>query len=156
MKKMTVAQVMTRRMLTVEPDWSVDQLMKFFADHSISGAPVVEGDKPIGVVSLTDIARNGALPENASEETPNYYRQGLDRVVASEEMSHFHLEAESQTSVRDIMTRVVFAVEEDATVQEVAEMMITGRIHRVFVRSAGKLVGVVTSMDLLPLVRDMP
>jgi signal-transduction protein with cAMP-binding, CBS, and nucleotidyltransferase domain len=33
--------------------------------------------------------------------------------------------------------------------------MITGRIHRVFVKSNGKMIGIITSMDLLPLVRDL-
>jgi CBS domain-containing protein len=57
--------------------------------------------------------------------------------------------------VGDIMTPLVFSVAEDATVQEVAAAMITGRIHRVFVTRAGALVGIISAMDLLPLVRDM-
>jgi CBS domain-containing protein len=52
------------------------------------------------------------------------------------------------------MTGVVFSVDEDATVEEVANMMVTGRIHRVFVTRAGKIVGVISSLDLLPLVVD--
>jgi signal-transduction protein with cAMP-binding, CBS, and nucleotidyltransferase domain len=34
--------------------------------------------------------------------------------------------------------------------------MITGRIHRVFVKKDDRLTGVVTTMDLLPLLRDIP
>lgn len=70
-------------------------------------------------------------------------------------MGRFHVDADAQTTVRDIMTPVVFAVEESASVQEVAAMMTTGRIHRVFVNRDGKMTGIISSMDLLPIIRDM-
>ncbi len=156
MKKKTAADVMTKTIATVEPDWPVDRLMNYLSDKSISGAPVVTADgEPIGVVSLMDIARNGAVAERADSKVSGYYKESLERHVAREEVERFHADSEAQTTVRDIMTPVVFAVEEDATVQEIAEMMITGRIHRVFVQRDGKMAGVISSMDLLPLVRDM-
>lgn len=155
-KKVTAAQVMTRDVLTVNADWSVERLVEFFADHSISGAPVVsDASKPIGVVSLTDVARTGALGERSNGEVPAFYRNELAKIAARDELRGMHVATESQTTVGDIMTPMVFSVDEDATVQEVAEAMITGRIHRVFVTRAGKLVGIVSAMDLLPLVRDM-
>ena len=152
----TAAQVMTREVLTVEADWPVERLVEFLTNHSISGAPVVSAArKPIGVVSLTDIARNGALGEHRTSETHGFYRNELSSKVARDEMRGLHVETESTTTVGDIMTPLVFSVAEDATVQEVAAAMITGRIHRVFVTRAGALVGIISAMDLLPLVRDM-
>jgi len=145
---------MTRDILAVQPDWSVDRLMEFLTNHGISGAPVVSDEHtPIGVVSHTDIVRNAAVTERSASDGLAYYRT-LENVVASEEVGRFHVERESQATVRDIMTPMVFAVEHDATVQEIAEMMITGKIHRVFVKHRGKLTGIITSMDLLPLLRD--
>ncbi len=152
--KLTASQVMTRDVLSVGLDWPMERLLDFLVDHSISGAPVVADDhRPVGVVSLTDVARNGALP--ASREVPAYYRAGLDRTMAREEMRAFHVDAPAETTVQDLMTPVVFSVEEDAPVQEVAEAMITGRIHRVFVTRKGKMIGVISAMDLLPIIRDM-
>ena len=159
MKKIiTAAQVMTRNVLAVAPEWSVGRLLEFLSDHAITGAPVVSDDQePIGVVSLTDVARNGTVVERARDaESHVFYRAGLDTFVDRADMKMMHVEAESTVTVREIMTPLVFAVEETTTVQEIAEMMITGRIHRVFVKNAGKMVGVITSMDLLPLVRDIP
>ena len=51
--------------------------------------------------------------------------------------------------------KVVRLLPEDASVQEVANAMVTGRIHRVLVTRAKKMVGIISSLDLLPLVRDM-
>jgi CBS domain-containing protein len=153
--KITASRIMTRNVLAVEPDWSVERLVQFLADHGISGAPVVSDSVPIGVVSLTDVARNGALGERKPPEVHAYYRQGLEKVVAREELAAFRIDVESQTTVRDIMTPVVFSVDENSTVQEVAHAMITGRIHRVLVTRAGKIVGIISAIDLVALVRDM-
>lgn len=154
--KKTAADVMTKDVATVDSDWPLDRLMTFLTDRAISGAPVVNAEgEPIGVVSLTDIARNGVTAEEAGEDATAYYAEGLARHVSREELGGFHADAGSATVVRDIMTPVVFAVEADATVQEVAETMATGRVHRVLVTRAGKMAGIISAMDLLPLVRDM-
>jgi predicted transcriptional regulator len=156
-KKITAAQVMTRNVKTVGPEWPLNRLLEFLTDNAITGAPVVnELDEPIGVVSLTDVARNGTVTEHArAAGAPIYYRQGLESALDRSDMKMLHVETESTVTVRDIMTPLVFAVDESTNVQEVAEMMITGRIHRVFVKSNGKMIGIITSMDLLPLVRDL-
>jgi CBS domain-containing protein len=156
-KKTIASDVMTSDVLTVAEDLPVNRLVELLIDHSISGAPVIARDgTPIGVVSLTDLARNGALIDGTPEaEAHAYYRQGLDRQVARGEMASLRVGAESSTTVRDIMTPVVFSVEVDTPVQEVADAMIRGRIHRVFVTRRGTMVGIISSMDLLPVVRDM-
>jgi CBS domain-containing protein len=73
--------------------------------------------------------------------------------VAAEEASTFHIEQESQAKVRDIMTPMVFAVAEDASVQEAADMMVKGRIHRLIVTRDSRIAGIVTALDLLDLLR---
>ena len=50
--------IMTRNVLTVSEEWTVPELARFLTNHSISGAPVTNGEgKLVGVVSVTDIAR---------------------------------------------------------------------------------------------------
>ncbi len=157
LKTLMASEVMTRGVLAVGPDWPVGRLVEFLTDHSISGAPVLGDDgTPLGVVSVTDVARSRNLVDTAgAEHAPAYFTRGIERAVAREELKNFHGEDDSETTVRDIMTPVVFSVEEGASVQEVADAMIRGRIHRVFITSRGKMVGVVSSLDLLPLIRDM-
>jgi CBS domain-containing protein len=157
MKNITASQVMTRDVLTVGASWPVDQLAEFLADHSISGAPVVsESGVPIGVVSLTDLARNGTLPDRNASLPHAYYSHGLEVILGRGEAASFRVLAASETTARDVMTGVVFSVDEETPVQEVANVMITGRIHRVLVTRGNKMVGIISSLDLLPLVRDLP
>jgi predicted transcriptional regulator len=154
-KTLTAADVMTRGVLAVRPDWSVDELVSFLTDNSISGAPVVGADEtPLGVVSVTDVARCREGVDLPVDRVPSYFTQGLERKIAREEARSYQTPEAAETMVQDIMTPMVFGVEESATVQEVADAMIRGRIHRVFVTNRGKMVGVISSMDLLPLIRD--
>ena len=53
------------------------------------------------------------------------------------------------------MTPMLFDVPETATVQEVADMMVRGGIHRVLVTVEKKLVGIVSALDVLKVVRDL-
>ena len=50
------------------------------------------------------------------------------------------------------MTPMIFRVDEDAGVKEIADMLIRGGIHRVFVTEGSKLTGIITALDLLKVV----
>ncbi len=150
--------LMRSEILTVNPDWSIDQLADFFVENSISGGPVTtREDKLIGVVSLTDIVRHSSMPgrDLPREDTSDYYLYGLEPQYSPQELKTFHIENETETRVRDIMTHVIFEVNEDTSIKQVADAMIRGRIHRVFVTKEKKLVGIISALDMLGIIRDM-
>lgn len=152
-----VSEIMRREVLTVEEDWSLNRLAGFLTDNNISGVPVTSRDgELVGVVSLTDIVRHGSMPEQQTRErhTHEYYLHSLEMRIAGEETTTFHLEQESQTQVRDIMTPMVFAVTEGASIQEAADMMVKGHIHRLFVTRNNRIAGIVTALDMLNVLRD--
>ena len=152
----TVSSIMQRDVLSVGEDWSLYQLSGFLADKQISGAPVTsETGDLVGVVSLTDIVRHNSMPENQSKEqhyTHEYYLHTLERQVAQEEITTYHVEEEMKTRVRDIMTPMIFEVRESASIEEAADTMIKGRIHRLFVTGDKGLVGIVTALDMLKML----
>jgi CBS domain-containing protein len=145
---------MTCGVLTVNESWTVEELATFLEDHAISGAPVVDDEGALrGVVSVTDIARRGAVKQSAGTDAHAYYHHGLEWKVAREESASFSV-ADDAILVREIMTPMIFSVDPTASVQEVADTMIRGRIHRLFVADKERLLGVVSSLDLLKMVRD--
>ena len=153
-----VSDIMQRDVLAVESDWPLDQLARFFTDHQISGAPVVAEDgNLVGVVSLTDIVRYDGNPETHASEhsTHEYYLHGLDLQVGQGMSKSFHIEEESSATVQDIMTPMIFEISEDARLGEAADTMVKGHIHRLFVTRKGRIVGIVTALDLLASLRDM-
>jgi CBS domain-containing protein len=157
-RDLPVSHVMQREVLAVEGDWSLEQLAGFLVDNRISGAPVTgnEGEL-IGVVSLTDIVRESSMPNNAAgrEEAHDVYLYALERQMGQEELRLFHTQYESAVQVRDVMTPMVFKVNENTSIREVADMMLRGGIHRVFVTDGNRLTGIVTALDMLRVIRDM-
>jgi hypothetical protein len=59
-----------------------------------------------------------------------------------------------QLSVSDILTPVTFSVEGHATVAELADFLVRGKIHRALVQEDGRLEGIVTAMDVLRAVAE--
>jgi len=157
-REITVSEVMQREVLAAEADWSLEQLADFLVDNGISGAPVTAADDQlVGVVSLTDIVRQNRSQEHGAdrEDAHDVYLFDLDRRMGREELREMHIQFESPVQVRDIMTPMIFSVTEDTGVQEVADTMLRGQIHRVFVTRDDKLSGIVTALDMLKVIRDI-
>jgi signal-transduction protein with cAMP-binding, CBS, and nucleotidyltransferase domain len=49
----------------------------------------------------------------------------------------------------------VYDVSQHTSVQQVAQVMLRGRIHRVFVTEQGEIRGVITAHDMLRVVADL-
>jgi CBS domain-containing protein len=153
MANLVARDVMTPEVKTVGDDWSLEQLARFFTDQGISGAPVVtRDDKLVGVVSLTDLARAQSEREAPPPEEHDFFARSFEAAVGPDEIADIHLVRESHRKVRDVMTPAVFDVSEDTPVGEIANMMVRGRIHRVFVLRGKAVVGVISALDLLKLL----
>jgi CBS domain-containing protein len=150
-------EAMTRNVLTVRPDWPVEELADFLVRHGIHGAPVTsESGDLLGVVSLTDIARASTLSEEdlSDADRHEYYQRLLEEPFPSEP-DIVPAEEHAQIRVQEIMTPVVLAVDEDSTLREVAARMVEARVHRLFVTQEGKIVGILTALDLLRIIGDI-
>jgi CBS domain-containing protein len=157
-KDLTVGDVMQRDVLAVDADWPLDKLARFLVDNSISGAPVTdEKGELVGVVSMTDLVRHNSITEKdtAASQTHDVYLYELERHIGHEELQVFHTQYESPVQIREIMTPMIFKVSEEDSIQEVADIMFKGRIHRVFVTRGTLLTGIVTALDMLQVIRNL-
>jgi len=151
----TIKDIMTTDVQSVQDDWSLETLSQFFFDKQISGAPVVDNNEKLtGVVSLSDLARNSTLPANSNEDKSHDYYQNTRAVsgISQEDLSKLNIESESMVTVKDIMTPMIFEMSEDTPVKSAAETMLKGHIHRVLVTRDKKLIGIVTTMDMLKVI----
>lgn len=55
LSKVTVKQVMTRKVITVEEDTPIEEAARIMADKKIGGLPVLRGDKVVGIITETDL-----------------------------------------------------------------------------------------------------
>ena len=155
---LTVNDIMQRKVLAADADWPLDKLALFLTDNSISGAPVTDQKgELIGVVSLSDLVRHNSMTDKDTDtnNTHDVYLYELERRMSRDELRELHVQYETPALVRDIMTPMIFSVSENTSVQEVADTMLKGRIHRVFVTRDSKLIGIVTALDMLQIIRDI-
>ncbi|MBL4719621.1 MAG: CBS domain-containing protein [Alphaproteobacteria bacterium] len=140
---MKTKDVMTTVVVSLDPEMRIDAIAKLFLDKQISGAPVVdENNVVIGIVSEGDLMRR-----LESGDEPN--RSWWLRLVASAEERALDYVKVHGTHARDIMTRRVLTVDEDAPLGRVARLLEENRIKRAPVVSDGKLVGIVSRANLL-------
>jgi acetoin utilization protein AcuB len=55
LSKITVKEVMTRKVLTVQADTPIEEAARLMADNKIGGLPVMKVDKVVGVITETDL-----------------------------------------------------------------------------------------------------
>lgn len=173
---LTVREIMRSEVVTVAPEASVRELTRILSEEGITGVPVVTpSGEVLGVVSATDIVRleaesaevpvagtrwiplAGPDADEASEdeEVDPYsdYFLPEDAPVVRAEWGEVSPEGPLDTlTVKDIMTPVTFAVEPDTSLQDLADFLVRGRIHRALVLDDGRLEGIVTTMDVLKVV----
>jgi CBS domain-containing protein len=112
---------MQRRVRTIDMDDTVAEVEGMFAREHLSWAPVVAGDgEVVGVISKTDLLRFHA---NSQDAVPMMAWQ--------------------------LCTYKPITVTADTTIEEVARLMIAHEIHHVVVKDAGKIAGVVSSLDFV-------
>ena len=155
MKKQVAKDIMNPNVISVPEDWPVQRLAEFLVENAITGAPVVDADdRLVGVVSLMDIARfeSEARREVAEDRPHDYYLHSWEDMLSPEEVKTFRVQDPPDGSVRDIMTPMIFKVEIDTPVSEIAGIMVHGRVHRLLVVHKNKMVGIISALDLVKLL----
>lgn len=132
-------EIMTKDVLTVPPDMSIREAAELFSGERLGGAPVVEHGRIVGMLSASDlldfIASLPAEPPDADGGS-----------------EHGILEAHV---VEEAMTRgPVRSLRPDDPVTLAAEVMKRERLHRLPVVADGRLVGIVSTVDLVAAVAD--
>ncbi|AKT40818.1 CBS domain-containing protein [Chondromyces crocatus] len=121
MKTLRVRDIMTTDVHTLHAGISVMEAVRKMSECGISGAPVLDAGRIVGLVSKSDLV----TPGRAYEKEPRYTIDGL-------------------------MSRVVYAVRPGDPVMTAVRLMVAEKIHRaVVVTEEGALVGMLTPMDIM-------
>ena len=144
-----IRDVMTTDVTCVHPELALDTLELLFLERGIGAAPVIGGDgRALGVVSKTDLVRE--RHENADGILEMSLSGPETRNAGDALEPGFHIQRIEQGRVKHIMTPIAFAMPETASVARTAAMMAYEGVHHTPVVSAdGRVVGIVSSLDLL-------
>jgi CBS domain-containing protein len=143
---LNAADVMTRHPITAGPTMSSQEVAQLLVRHSISAVPVVDASGTLlGIVSEGDLVRRADI---GRDERASWWLQMLaeGEDVAPEFLAYVR---SGHRLARDLMTREVVTVEEQAPLAEVARLLEAHRIKRVPVLRQGRVVGIVSRADLV-------
>lgn len=140
---MNAEDVMTTRVISVEPDDTILHATRLMLQHRISGLPVVDaGGNLVGVVTEGDFIRRVEL--GTQRRRPRWIEYLLSPGKRADEFVHSH-----GRKVGEVMTRDPRTVEEDTVLEEIVKLMEKHAIKRLPVMRKQKLVGIVTRANLL-------
>ncbi|MBC7131469.1 CBS domain-containing protein [Candidatus Bathyarchaeota archaeon] len=123
-----VRDVMSKDVRVVRPDTSVREVVATMNKFNIGSIVVVQGDRPVGIITERDILRRALEPGLV-----------LDTLTA-----------------RQVMTSPVITIDENASINEAARLMAKKGVKKLLVtKENDKLVGILTFTDIVAKVPEM-
>jgi len=111
---------MTSPVRTMESNGTVAAAAKIMVQHDIGSIVVVEGKKPVGIITERDITKQVIKGEGVLKET-----------------------------VKNVMTKALVTAPPSMPVQEAFELMLMNKVRRLPIIESNNIVGIVTSKDLM-------
>jgi CBS domain-containing protein len=144
----TVRDIMDPNPATVAPDTPVEEVVRLMREHELPGVPVVDDDgRCVGIVTEADLV----LPDDQGDLHIPHYVNLFGGTVFLEPLSRFEhrLRKAFASDAADMMTRRPDTVGPDTTVRDAARLIHESGHNRLPVVEDGRLVGVVTRVDVL-------
>jgi CBS domain-containing protein len=140
---MNASDIMTSPVISVGPDTSVQEIAALLFERRISGVPVLEGDRLVGMVSEGDLLHRREIGTDGVAHGSWWLRLfSADHSTAEYIKSHAR-------RARDIMTRAVVTVAPETPLAEIATLLERRGIKRVPVLRDGRLAGIVSRSNLV-------
>jgi CBS domain-containing protein len=118
----SVRDIMTVNVKTVHPDAAVIEAVQKMAKFDVGSIVVVDSSlRPVGIITERDVLRDVVIP-----------RLPVDVVTALE-----------------VMSKPLISISPDVSVEQAAKLMSDKRIKKLPIVEGNKLVGIITSMDLV-------
>jgi acetoin utilization protein AcuB len=136
MKHMLVKDWMTREVVSIPPDTTLPEAHRLMVQKRIRRLPVLRDGRLVGIITRGDV--RGAQPSAATS-------------LSIWELNYLI----SNLKTEQIMTHNPLTISQDATISEVARLMMENKISGVPVIDAeGKVAGIITESDIFRLIVD--
>ncbi len=119
-----VRDIMSKDVRVVRPDTTVKEVVATMNKFNIGSIIVVQGERPVGIITERDILRR-MVEQNLAPEV---------------------------LTARQVMTSPVLTINENATIEEAARFMANKKVKKLPVMDNGRLVGIITFTDIVTKV----
>lgn len=133
-KSTRIGSIMTTNVIAVHPNDMMEKVQSIFRKSNIHHVPVTDGGKVVGIISHSDYLR----------------LQNTFTLFKTKQSDHYNDVIMQSMLVKEIMTKQVAKLTPDDTVEIAAGFFRENLFHALpVVDSEGKLVGILTTYDLL-------
>ena len=146
-----VRDVMNPKPVVCQASDAVSEVVLLLKRNDISGMPVLEGERLVGVVSESDLLKLLSAEEEGGLWLPSPLEilEVPIRDLIRWEKLQAGAEEIGMTRVSEVMTKKVFTVGPEDTIEDAASIMVRHRINRLPVLEDERLVGIVTRGDII-------
>jgi CBS domain-containing protein len=142
---------MTLSLVSFSPEDTIFDVAKALSKYNITGAPVLEDDKLVGVISVTDIIKH--MKTKLPKEKISGEVHHLSIMFANLLKEQFDFKTDLKNigfiKVRDLMSTDVISISPNETLIDAANLMEKNDIDRLPVVEDGKLLGIISRIDLV-------
>ena len=126
-----VSSIMSTQLVVLNTTDGLEKAEKLFKKHKIRHIPVINNKKIVGMLSLTDLLRI-SFADGAYED-----EEDIESIVYD------------MFTIPQVMAKNIRSVTPETTIKEVAQVLASEEFHALPVSEDGKLVGIVTTTDLI-------
>jgi CBS domain-containing protein len=144
-----VSELMNPDVVCARPDMTLGDVARLLAARGVSGAPVVdEHGRVVGMITQNDIVRHAGRRVTVAEA-------GRFVTDVDDYRDLGGLPADlMETPAEKVMSQPIFAVSRDSSVAVAAHIMRERSVHRLPVTDRGRLVGMLSALDLMRVVEE--
>ncbi|HET7885772.1 MAG TPA: CBS domain-containing protein [Bradyrhizobium sp.] len=147
---MRAHQIMSRNVITIDSDASLQEAIESMLTHHISGLPVVDAaGKLVGIVSEGDFVRRTELGTDKRRSRWLSLLAGPDQVAVDFTRQHGR-------KVSQIMSPSPITVGEETALEQIVRLMESRNVHRFPVMRGEEIVGMITRSDFLTAIAHLP
>jgi CBS-domain-containing membrane protein len=137
--------IMTRDVITVKPDTTLEELARILIRYQITGAPVVDDNGNLkGIVTENDL-----ISKNSRLHIPTLLRLFDAFIPLGTSRLEIEIKKMAAYTVDDICTKEVITVDSETSVEDIATIMTEKKIHLLPVLKDGRLIGIIGKKDLI-------
>jgi CBS domain-containing protein len=147
---MNAIDIMTTPVITVAPDTPVSEISALLVAHQISGVPVVENRRVVGLLNEYELLHRHEIGTEGCAADKSWWA----RLVEGDQLPIAYVKSHARHA-RDLMTRHVVSVSAHTPVREIASIFATRAIRRIVVLREQQLIGIVTRANIVRAVAAM-
>jgi CBS domain-containing protein len=146
MAEVTARDIMTPDPITVSPDVPVIDAAHLMSENNVGALPVVKDGRVIGVVTESDL-----IMQDVRAQFPTYISLLGGVIMYPPSVKRFEegLRKAVAATVGEVMTSEPVIVGPDATLEDLATLLVNREVSRLPVIEDGKLIGIISKHDLV-------